>query len=323
MRLGNYYYLLMFFLWLPLILFFTAYAKRKREKFFSTFSEFQKKHIVIISENRLWIKRVLLFSALAFITFASARPQMGESEIHVSSEGIDIAVIFDVSLSMLAEDEDGPRFEKGKRLLIDAVAELEGDRIALVPFAGAAFLQLPLTADYNTAFSLISTLRPGIINSPGSSIFSAVELATETLKTGSKNSDKMIVIISDGEDPDIDFDVIDSSLKENKINLAILPLGSEEGAPVKLGDSYIKDKKGDMVISKLQSDFFRKCKTELNALEIKKGETLSDFISGFKNRTEIEEKHIRFFRERFQLPLLLGIILYFLFLIIPVGRKEE
>ncbi len=323
MRLYNSYILLFVFLWIPLLIVFFAVASRMRDKFLNNFSTSQQKEIINISIRNIWLKRILLFFSLLFLTFAAARPQMGHAEVHLESEGINMAFLFDVSLSMLAEDEEGPRYEKGRQLVIDAISELKGDRIALVPFAGSAFLQLPLTSDYNTAFALLSTLRPGIINDPGSSLVSAFDLAVETLKSSPDGTDRLIVLISDGEDPGMDFSHIKNILEKERIRLAVLPLGSPEGAPIKVGENYLRTEKGEMVISKQKREFFERCVDQLKAQRVEKGESLAHFVSTFKNRMKMEEKQISLYDERFQIPLFLGILLFLLFKFIPSGAKRE
>jgi Ca-activated chloride channel family protein len=269
------------------------------------------------------MRRLFLVTALILLTFAAARPQMGEAEINLSHEGIDVAVAFDVSLSMLAEDEDGPRVEKGKRLLVDAIGELSGDRIAIVPFAGSAFLQLPLTADYNTALAVAADLRPGMIERQGTALSAAIDLALETLASGSPEADKLLVIVSDGEDPTLDLDAVRKKITDAKVSIAVLPLGSVEGAPVRLAENYLKDERGETVVSKRNVAFFDQCRDKLGALEIVRGETLSSFIEGFRNRTKLEEKRVQLYREQFTLPLGLGMLFFALFLVLPAGRKEQ
>ena len=270
MRFQNIYFLLLFFIWFPIFIFVTAWASSKRRHFLKKFGASQQKTIFNISEKKLWFKRTLLFFTLLFLTIALARPQMGESEINISGTGIDVAVLFDVSLSMLAEDENGPRFEKGKQLLIDAIAGLKGDRIAIIPFSGSAFLQIPLTSDYNTALTLVSSLKPGIISKQGTALQPAFDLAIQTLKSGDKGADKLIVLISDGEDPTINFDALKKELNSNHIQLAILPLGTVQGAPIKLGDKYIKNNQGKTVITKRNDSFFEEALTKLDAKKNKK-----------------------------------------------------
>ena len=150
MKFFDLYFFLMFLVWFPVLLVWVVYASKKRENFLSHYSKSQQNKILNISEPKIWLKRMLIFSSLALFTIAGARPMMGGEEIRSKSEGIDIAIVFDISLSMLAEDEGGARYVRGKNLLLEAVNSLSGDRIALIPFAGSAFLQLPLTDDYMT-----------------------------------------------------------------------------------------------------------------------------------------------------------------------------
>ncbi len=323
MKFGAPLYFLLFFVWFPALLIYFAVARRRRERFAALFSPARRDEATNLSERALWLRRILLVMAFIFLNLAAVRPQMGEAEVNLSNEGIDLAVVFDVSLSMLAEDEEGPRFEKGKRLLIDAISELGGDRVAVVPFAGSAFLQLPLTADYNTALAVAADLRPGMIEKQGTALGAAVELALETLKSGAENADKLLVVVSDGEDPSLDLEATRRKIADAKVSLAILPLGTAEGAPISLGDSYLKDERGETVVSKLNQPFFDKCRDSLGAIEIQKGETLSSFVKSFRNRTKLEEKRVQLYREQFALPLGLGILFFALFLVVPVGRKEE
>lgn len=324
MNFADWRYLLLPFIWFPLLMIYFYIAGRKRALFINKFSKWQQKEIFFCSIKRIWMKRFFLIVALTLLTVAAARPQTITKELHFESEGMDIAVVFDTSLSMLAEDSEGTRMETAKNQLMDMVSSLNGDRIALVPFAGDAFLQLPLTSDYNTAIALISILEPGMINKNGSALTEAIELATDTLITSKENSDRLLVIISDGEDPTLAFDKIKDLKDKYKIQVALLPVGSVEGAPISVNGSYLKDKNGNMVITKRNKDFFDRCKTVLSADEIKKGETFSQYVTKFKNRAKTGESQIPVYVEMFQLPLFMGIVMLFLFFAVSSsGRKED
>jgi len=320
-RFGAPSFLFLFFLWVPAIVVYFAIANRLRGRFFSLFSPLQRQHLVFLSTHMVWMRRIILTTALALFTFAAARPQMGEGEVNLSSAGIDIAVVFDVSLSMLAEDEDGPRFEKGKRMLIDAIGELGNDRIAIVPFAGSAFLQLPLTSDHQTALAVANALSPGMIEKQGSALGTAIGLAIETLASGDPAADKLLVIISDGEDPSLHFERVKKTLEQAHVSLAFLPLGTTAGAPINIGGRNLTDQQGNTVISKLNRDFFDKCREALGAVEIDRASTLSRFVSQFRNRTTQDDRRVLLYQEQFQVPLLLGTLFFVLFLALPVGRK--
>jgi len=323
MKFNDWRYLLAVLVWLPILVFWVIYASRKRMEFYKMFSDSQKLKIFNMDMRKLWVKRILIFTVFSLFTLALARPLLGGEEVNTRSEGIDIAVIFDVSLSMLAEDENGPRYHKGKMMLADVVDSLEGDRVSIIPFAGAAFLQLPLTDDYETVQTVVSVLEPGMIRKQGTALETAFELAVETMKSSNQNSDRLIVVISDGEDPDLDFGRVKKLLIDNNIHVAVLPLGTAEGAPIRIGESYLKDEKGTTVVSKLEEDFFDKCYSEFGAVEIEKGSTISSYVKDFKKSVLNEKRVIHIYTERFQIPLLFGIILFILYLLISATRKER
>jgi Ca-activated chloride channel homolog len=324
MKFFDLYYFLYILFWLPVLLVWIAYASRKRGYFLLHYSESQQTKILNISEPKIWFKRMLIFSAMSLLTIAGARPMMGGEEIRSRSEGIDIAAVFDVSLSMLAEDEAGaPRYIRGRNLLLEAVNTLSGDRIAIIPFAGSAFLQLPLTDDYVTASTVVSTLEPGIIERQGSALAVAIEMAVEVLTGSERDSDKLIVVVSDGEDPDMNFSKIKKLLNDNGIKLAILVLGTEEGAPVRIGDNYLRDRQGGTVITRVNREFFNKAVSELDAFELKRGATISEYIWRFKKSVVEEERTSYVFTERFQVPLFFGVLAFFFFIVLSSGRRRE
>ena len=321
MKFWNWKILLSAVVWIPIMVFWIVYCTKKRNNFKSFFSDSQLKRAVSAGKKVLISKRILIFTALSLFTVAAARPMTGGEEVNANSTGIDIAVVFDVSLSMFAEDENGPRFEKGKMMLIDVLNSLSGDRVAIIPFAGAAFLQLPLTDDYETLQTVVSVLEPGMIERQGTALGTAMELAADTLKSSPETSDKMIIIISDGEDPSLDFGKMKNLVEKENIRLALLPLGTEDGSPVKIGDSYLKDKQNQTVISKIDKGFFDKCISILGAVEIKKGDTLSSYIRNFKKSTRGESRIVNIYRERFQIPLFFGIIVFFVCYLLSFAKQ--
>ena len=167
----NWKILLAAVIWIPTLVFWIVYCTKKRNGFMLFFDKSQAEKAVFAGRKSLVVKRILIFTALSLFTVAAARPMTGGEEVNTNSTGIDIAVVFDVSLSMFAEDENGPRFEKGKMMLIDVLNSLSGDRVAIIPFAGAAFLQLPLTDDYETLQTVVSVLEPGMIERQGTHSF--------------------------------------------------------------------------------------------------------------------------------------------------------
>lgn len=323
MKFYDWRYLLSILVWFPVIMIWMAYASKKRGEFLTAFSKAQIEKVQKFSIRKIWYRRMLMFLLLALLSISAARPLIGGEEVSTKSDGIDIAVVFDVSISMYAEDENGPRYEKGKRLMLDVLSSLNGDRVALIPFAGAAFLQMPLTDDYETLSTVVSVLEPGMIEKQGTSLGTAMDLAISTLTGSGAESDRLIVVISDGEDPELDFESMSRKIKDNGIHLAILPLGTAEGAPVKIGDSYLKDSSDNTVISRLDKDFFEKCVSILNAFEIKKGETISSYIKDFRKSVKNEDRTVHIYTEKFQIPLLFAVVIYFVFMALSMNWRKQ
>ncbi|MGI6393430.1 MAG: VWA domain-containing protein [bacterium] len=322
MKFYDWTYFLLFVVWVPVVFVWSVYSSKKRGEFLNLFSKGQQRKVVSIGKKTIVLKRVLIFLALSFFTVSAARPLMGGEEIKASGGGIDIAVVFDVSLSMFAEDESGPRYEKGKKLLLDVLDSLSGDRVALIPFAGAAFLQLPLTDDYETLMTVVSALEPGMIEKQGTALGVAIEMAVEVLSSSVHESDKMIIVISDGEDPDLNFQKIHELVNNNAIQMAVLPLGTAEGAPVKIGESYLRNEHGNTVISKLDRGFFEKCFSVLGAVEIKKGSTISEYVRDFKKAVSDEKRTLNIYTEKFQIPLFAGIVIFWFFQMFSLRRQR-
>src|SRR5207245_11115886 len=99
---------------------------------------------------------VLLALALAII--ALAKPRWGYTYEDVKRRGLDLLLAVDTSRSMLSNDVAPNRLERVKLAAQDLITELQGDRVGLIAFAGRAFLQAPLTIDYDAAVESIHDL---------------------------------------------------------------------------------------------------------------------------------------------------------------------
>jgi len=100
-------------------------------------------------------------------------------------------------------------------------------------------------------------------------------------------------------------------------------MGTVEGAPVRIGESYLKDENDNTVISKLDRGFFEKCFETLGAVEIKKGTTISEHVKNFKKAIRNENRNLNIYTERFQMPLFAGIIIFWLFQLLSLGRRRS
>ena len=126
------------------------------------------------------MKIFLLIFSIALIIFALAGPRWGSRYQEVNQQGVDIMIAVDVSSSMLAQDVKPSRMENARREIHDFIKVVQGDRIGLVAFAGAAFVQCPLTLDYAALQMFLSELGTELIPVAGTDIGAAIDSAVSS-----------------------------------------------------------------------------------------------------------------------------------------------
>lgn len=153
-----------------------------------------------LSPRRERLRAALLVGGAAAIAFAAARPQWGSEPRLLVREGTDVAVVLDVSASMLAQDIAPSRLERAKAEATNLVQSLRGDRVGLAVFARTAFQRFPLTTDLALAAGLIDgvTVEPREVE-PGTALDAGIRAGLDLLASSTSPA-KAIVIISDGED---------------------------------------------------------------------------------------------------------------------------
>jgi Ca-activated chloride channel family protein len=135
-------------------------------------------------------------AVLALVIVAIARPRTTSEGENVSTEGIDIVLVTDVSGSMLAEDFRPNRIEAAKSVAQEFVDGRPNDRIGFVVFAGESFTQCPVTLDHAVLKGLIAGVRSGLIED-GTAIGMGLATAVSRLKDSDSKS-RVIVLLTDG-----------------------------------------------------------------------------------------------------------------------------
>ena len=196
--------------------------------------------------------------ALVFFALALAQPQCGEKAEVAKRRGIDVVVALDASKSMYARDVTPSRLERAKLELTSLLDTLKGDRVGLVVFAGDAFIQCPLTSDYAAAKLFLRAVDPESMPQGGTNIGAALVLSRQLLENADRGAkDRVVVLLSDGEDLTGDLTEGIDSLKEFGARVLAVGIGSDSGEPIpilnKNGDvvGYKKDENGVTVISRL------------------------------------------------------------------------
>lgn len=202
------------------------------------------------SPARVRNKAILFTVSLALLVAAMARPQSGSRLKEAEREGVEIMVAVDVSNSMLARDFEPNRLERTKYALEKVLEGLDEDRVGVIVFAGDAYVQLPITADYLTARNFVSQISTDMVSKQGTALGSAISLAASSFTSGSGNS-RIIILVTDGENHEDDPIAAAKHAADQGIKIYTIGVGTPEGAPIEIGNDFIRDSKGEIVVSKL------------------------------------------------------------------------
>lgn len=250
---------------IPLLVVLFWYLSRNRRRLLEKFAD-KKLHRVLMpdfSGIKNWFKVGLILFALVLLIFAAANPQVGTRVQEVKQTGIDVFIALDVSRSMLAQDIKPDRLDQAKFQISSLINKLRGDRIGLIIFAGDAYVQFPLTTDYSAANLFLSAADVNSVPQQGTAIASAIDLATKSFdyKTSTQ---RVIVIITDGEDHEGDIMQAVDTAKEKGIKTYTIGLGSATGVPIPVFNAqgqpvdYKKDENGNIVLTKLDDETLMK-----------------------------------------------------------------
>ncbi|MBU6342397.1 MAG: VWA domain-containing protein [Bacteroidetes bacterium] len=207
------------------------------------------------SAPRFWIKNSLFALSLALMVFALANPQQAVEvapPLHASS---DVIIGLDISNSMMAGDVSGSRLKQAKAFAIDLIKALDGERMGLLFFAGAAFPQTPLSTDYESMLMFVQAAQPNFITDQGTDLKSAIDLGARMF-TREAGGGKAIILISDGENHEPGALETAEQAKTDSILLFTVSVGTATGAPVPADDgAFRKDFQGQTVRSAANAPF--------------------------------------------------------------------
>ncbi|MFN8153333.1 MAG: VWA domain-containing protein [Bacteroidia bacterium] len=208
-----------------------------------------------VSLSRPGIKFFLIISSVVLLIAGICGPLIGSRLEEVKRKGADIIVALDVSNSMLAEDIKPNRLERSKQALSRLIDRLEGDRIGIIVFGGEAYVQLPLTTDYNAAKMFIGSISTEMVPTQGTAIGAAINLARESF-TDTTRKHSAIVIITDGENHEDDAVEAAKGAAESGVKVFTIGMGSADGAPIPVYNNgavvgFRQDNGGKTVVTKL------------------------------------------------------------------------
>ncbi len=275
------------FLSLPLLALFFWLARRRTLALLRALAD---RHLAEqltqqVSDRKAILRGALLFVAMFLIVAALVRPQMGGRSTLVKREGIDLLFALDVSKSMLVQDIRPSRLKRASLELELLLEQLSGDRVGIVSFAGASFVQCPLTSDYAAARMFLKSLAPEQMPVQGTAIGDALQQSLKVL-SGEKTDAgaRLIVLMTDGEDHGEDLDAALTALDEAKVPVFVVGIGSPSGEPIPQFNQdgsmagYLRDKAGKTVMSRLDERLLRKIadKTGGRYINLQAGGTLEE-----------------------------------------------
>lgn len=327
------------FLWalftLPLFALLFLYAARRRKKLaerFASLSMFPKIATSLSPWRRL-VKMSLLLLGLAFLIVALARPQWGRQMEHIERKGLDIILLQDVSLSMLAEDIKPNRLVRSRHEISSFLDTLAGDRVGLVAFAGEAQTLVPLTLDYGTVQMILKGLEPGWLY-PGTDLSAAIDKGLQMFRR-SKVPTKyaVMVLMSDGEEQDAKAVEKAKEAADVGIRIYTVGIGSKEGVPIpvptKNGEvAYHKDRFGNIVTTRLEEKTLQDIASVTGARyfyaspgEFQLQKVLTEIASMERRDTSMDQ--MENYQERYQIFLGIAALLFLVEALVSERGKQR
>ncbi|MCD6415425.1 MAG: VWA domain-containing protein [Planctomycetes bacterium] len=315
---------MLYLLWaIPILVAVYLYASHRRREALEQFAEADLlKHInVNVSAARRRWKAAAVVLAFSLMVIALTRPGWNPKPKKLERRGRDVVFILDVSRSMLAEDLRPSRLEHAKLAILDCIERLQGDRVALVAFAGTATVKCPLTLDYGFFRMMLENVTPESVARGGTMIGDAIRRTLDNVFDDRERQFKDVILITDGEDHDSFPVEAAKEAGERGVRIIAIGLGDEDqGQRIPLTDengsrTFLKYK-GQEVWTKLDADTLRKMVNAtpggkyLNVATgtIDLGGVYEKLVASAEKKA-LEAKTVKRYEEKFQIFLALAFCL--------------
>ncbi len=280
-------------------------------------------------------RRILRFGSqllgLALAIISLAEPRWGYTFEDVKRKGLDLLIAVDTSRSMLSNDVQPNRLERVKLAAHDLINELQGDRIGLIAFAGRAFLQAPLTIDYDAAIESVNDLDTKTIPEGGTNISAAISLATQSFGKSAVGN-RALVIVTDGEELSGDAVKNAKAAADAGVRIFTIGVGTPSGSLIPISGEdgetiFVKDSAGQVVKSKLDEKRLQEAAQAAGGfyLHLENGpRTMQQLYTEGLAKMQAAEMDVRLSRrpiERYEWPL--GAALIALSLSILTGERKR
>lgn len=332
-----FYFLILILACVAVYILFEKYFSQKLDRAFG------KKVSTYLTQSLSIAKRRLQFGlqmlGLVFIVVALARPQAGESQQEIKSEGIELLILADVSDSMMAEDVRPSRLAQMKIELSKLLELMPGNKVGIIAFAGSSALLSPLTSDPNALRMYIDSLDINSVSSQGTNFETALSYAKEAFEKGGVTQDsssrttRVILIVSDGEDQEKGALEAAKLLAKEGVRIFSIAYGTEKGGAIPVRDNfgnmigYKKDSSGQMVLTQVRGEFLKSLADAGEGqfyFSYFNGDHLKKFVDDINEleKSQFQTSMMTQYEEKFTFPLLLGII-FILISLFMTDRKAD
>lgn len=327
---------MLIWLWvLPVVLAAAFWAARRRKAQLARFADaalLAKMRSPVGGGLNLW-RLTCWLAALALTVVGLARPVGDPIEQQVERRGRDVVFVLDVSRSMLAEDLRPNRLERAKLAIADAVQRMQGDRVALVTFAGTSVVKCPLTVDYGFLRLALEDVGVDSVSRGGTLLGDAMRTVLNDVFAGKESKYKDVILITDGGDQESFPVEAASEAGQQGVRLIAIGLGDEtEGRRIPITDSRGRRQfvtyQGEDVLTKLDADTLREMVNQtpggrylnVSTGAIDLGEVYQKLVAGEQQQL-IEAASVTQYEEFFQPFLALALLLLVLERAIPARRR--
>jgi len=303
-----------YFFWIMIVPFilFVFLVLTNKEKMARVFDEKVLERLRVDSDALpMKIRNLMIFAAVFFMIVALARPVIEKGEKTVSIQGLSLMASIDISGSMRSRDIYPNRLEFAKRKLIGLLDEMPTDEVGLTGFAHVSFMLAPFTSDKSTLEQIVEGVNESYINMASTDFTALGVLAAKMLE---KKKPKTLIVVSDGGDKKA-LEGFAQILKEEKITLYAILVGTERGAPV-LNEKGkpLKTKDGSIAISQINKDLGEIALQSGGAYVVAKNgnEDIKELVTAMRKKFHDKKQGDIKIKERIEFfiyPLMLSVLL--------------
>ncbi|MBO6171943.1 MAG: VWA domain-containing protein [Bacteroidales bacterium] len=277
------------------------------------------------SRSKRWVRAVIYSLAFLFFIIGLSRPQIGAKLKEYKARGAEIMIALDVSNSMLAQDYSPNRLERAKLAISRITDKLQDDRIGLIIFAGSSFVQLPITSDYVSAKMFLSNISTQSVPIQGTAIGDAINTAVRSFSSQSEQS-RAIIVITDGENHEDDAVAAATQAAEVGVKVYTIGVGSQEGQPIPMDGGLLKDKEGNIVVTRLDEETLKEIASAGGGAYVHAGNDefgLTPIIADIQKMQQEEFNSVMFEEYDEQFMYFLGVALALLVLEMLIGERRS